>query len=164
MEMNLQDYAAMRELECGRTKGWGSTTALWVIAAVIVIAFFVYSWSKNCNEKVQFATSLSNLNGRIQCMEPSVRWAGEQLYAANGAISQLVQGVKDMHKTYGDQLFQLNDEIFFDRSSYGRCGRNGNGGCNNNGRRFEQQSTYNLASQAVTVTESCGGNGCNCNG
>lgn len=37
--MSIQEYAAMRELECEHKKGWGSTTALWVIAAVIVIAF-----------------------------------------------------------------------------------------------------------------------------
>ncbi|TDA89185.1 hypothetical protein E1J02_17750 [Phocaeicola dorei] len=53
--MSIQEYAAMRELECEHKKGWGATAAIWVIAAVIVIAFFVYSWHINCNEKVQFA-------------------------------------------------------------------------------------------------------------
>lgn len=40
--MSIQEYAAMRELECEHKKGWGATAAIWVIAAVIVIAFFVY--------------------------------------------------------------------------------------------------------------------------
>lgn len=39
--MSIQEYAAMRELECEHKKGWGATAAIWVIAAVIVIAFFV---------------------------------------------------------------------------------------------------------------------------
>ena len=85
--MSIQEYAAMRELECEHKKGWGATAAIWVIAAVIVIAFFVYCWHNNCNEKVQFAVGLANLTGRVNCMEPDVRWAGQQLYAANGAIS-----------------------------------------------------------------------------
>ena len=57
--MSIQEYAAMRELECEHKKGWGATAAIWVIAAVIVIAFFVYSWHNNCNEKVQFAVGFN---------------------------------------------------------------------------------------------------------
>lgn len=158
MEMSLQDYAAMRELECEHKKGWGSTTALWVIAAVIVIAFFVYSWHNSCNERTQFAVGLANLTGKIQCMEPDVRWAGQQLYKANGTIQSIDRGVRDMGQNFGEQLFQLNDEVFYDN---GRCGNRGRGcGCDNN-RKFTQTSNYNLASQSVAVTESCGGCGCN---
>ena len=76
--MSIQEYAAMRELECEHKKGWGSTTALWVIAAVIVIAFFVYSWHNSCNERTQFAVGLANLTGRVNCMEPDVRWGGRE--------------------------------------------------------------------------------------
>lgn len=156
--MSLQDYAAMRELECEHKKGWGATTALWVIAAVIVVAFFVYSWHNSCNERTQFAVGLANLTGRIQCMEPDVKWAGQQLYKANGTIQAINRGVNDMGQTFGDQLFQLNDEVFY---SNGRCGGRGRGcGCDN-GRKFTQTSNYNLASQSVAVTESCGGCGCN---
>ena len=156
--MTLQEYAAMRDLECENKKGWGSTTALWVIAAVIVVAFFVYSWHRNCNERTQFAVGLANLTGRMNCMEPDVRWAGQQLYAANGAISATVQGVGDMKKNFENQLFQLNNEIFYD-NNHG-CGCNGSGrsrsGCGNCGsREFRQSSTYNLASTQVTVDETC---------
>lgn len=87
--MSIQEYAAMRELECEHKKGWGSTTALWVIAAVIVIAFFVYSWHNSCNERTQFAVGLANLTGRVNCMEPDVRWTGQQLYAANGEVDMI---------------------------------------------------------------------------
>lgn len=153
--MTLQEYAAMRELECENRKGWGSTSALWVIAAVIVIAFFVYSWHRNCNERTQFAVGLANLTGRVNCMEPDVRWAGQQLYAANGAISATVQGVGDMKQNFGNQLFQLNREVFYDDN----CGCSGNGRSRNGGcggsREFKQTSTYNLASTQVTVDETC---------
>lgn len=158
MEMSWQDWAAMQEMQCNRTKGWGSTTALWVIAAVIVVAFFVYSWHNNCNERTQFAVGLANLTGRVNCMEPDVRWAGQQLYQANGTIQSINRGVRDMAQNFGDQLFQLNDEIFY--NPRGRRGGCCNNGCDN-GRRFTQTSNYNLASQSVAVTESCGGCGCN---
>lgn len=154
--MSIQEYAAMRELECDHKKGWGATTALWVIAAVIVVAFFVYSWQKGCNEKVQFATGLANLAGRINCMEPDVRWAGQQLYAANGAISATVQGVGDMKANFGEQLFQLNKEIFYNDGCGCGHGRRGGCGCGCGGNReFRQTSTYNLASTNVTVDETC---------
>lgn len=157
--MTISEYAAMRELECENHKGWGAAAALWVIAAVIVVAFFVYSWHQNCNERTQFAVGLANLTGRINCMEPDVRWAGQQLYKANGTIQSIDRGTRDMAQNFGDQLFQLNDEIFYNngRSSRG-CGCNS--GCNN-GRKFTQTSNYNLASQSVAVTETCGGCGCN---
>ena len=152
--MSIQEYAAMRELECEHKKGWGATAAIWVIAAVIVIAFFVYSWHNNCNEKVQFAVGLANLTGRGNCMEPDVRWAGQQLYAANGAISATVQGVGDMKANFGEQLFQLNKEVFYNDGC--GCGRGRNGGCGGCGNReFRQTSTYNLAGTNVTVDETC---------
>lgn len=154
--MTLQEYAAMRELECDSKKGWGSTTALWVIAAVIVVAFFVYSWHRNCNERTQFAVGLANLTGRMNCMEPDVRWAGQQLYAANGAISATVQGVGDMKKNFENQLFQLNNEIFYDTNRGCGCNGRSRSGCGNCGNReFKQTSTYNLASTQVTVDETC---------
>ena len=60
-------------------------------------------------------------------MEPDVRWAGQQLYAANGAISATVQGVGDMKANFGEQLFQLNKEVFYNDGC--GCGRGRNGGC-----------------------------------
>ena len=152
--MTLQEYAAMRELECDHKRGWGSTTALWVIAAVIVVAFFVYSWHNSCNERSQFAVGLAKLTGKIECMEPDVRWTGQQLYKANGTIQAINRGVNDMGQTFGEQLFQLNDEVFYNPNR-GRCGHRNNCGCGCGSREFNQRSTYNLASTQVTVDESC---------
>lgn len=152
--MSISEYAAVKELENEHGKGWGATTALWVLVAAIIVFAIVYNWTKNCNEKVQFATGLANLNGRINCLEPDVRWAGQQLYAANGVVAATVQGVKSMKECFGDQLYNLNQEVFFDDG----CGCGGRGrrgcGCGNN-REFAQTQNYTLASQGVTVTERC---------
>lgn len=149
-DMNLQDYAAMRDLECQNRKGLGSMTALWVIAAVIVIAFFVYVWQKGCNEKVQFATGIAKLDGRVDALEPAVTAQGNNLYQLNGAFSATAQGVKDIKETAYNQLYELNDAVFYNPS---RRGRGGCGGCG--GREFKQTATYTLASQGVTVDETC---------
>lgn len=152
--MAISDYASIKELENEHRDGWGSTTALWVIVAALILFAIVYNWTRNCNEKVQFAVGMARMEGRLNCIEPDVRWAGQQLYAANGAISATVQGVGDMKQNFGNQLFQLNREVFYDDDCGcgGRNGRRGCGcGCGN--REFAQTQTYNLASQGVTVTE-----------
>jgi outer membrane murein-binding lipoprotein Lpp len=156
MDFNLQDYAAMQELQHGRTKGWSTATALWVIVAVIVIAFFVFGWTNSCNEKVRLATNISELTGRINALEPAVVAQGNNLYSLNGVTAATVQGVSNIKDFYGAQLYELNDTVFYGRRRFGAPV------ANNNGREFTQTSTYNLASQNVSVTESCGGSGCNC--
>lgn len=147
-EFNLQDYAAMRELEQKNTKGWGSTTAMWVIAAVIVIAFFVYLWQQGCNEKVMFATGLAKLDGRVGAIEPAVTAQGNNLYQLNGVTAATVQGTKDMRDCFGESIYNLNEAVFYSHRNRSGCGSCGN-------REFRQTSTYNLASQAVTVDETC---------
>lgn len=149
--MSVQDYAAMREIEGSHNKGWGFTTALWIIAAVVVLGIFIYIWQKNCNEKVQFATSIAKLDGRVDAIEPTLTAQGNNLYSLNNVVAATVQGTKDIKENVYNQLFQLNDEIFYNPSR--RIARNGCGGCGN--REFKQLSTYNLASQAVTVEENC---------
>jgi hypothetical protein len=147
--MSVQDYAAMREIERSHNKGWGFTTALWIIAAVVVLGIFIYIWQKNCNEKVQFATSIAKLDGRVDAIEPTLTAQGNNLYSLNNVVAATVQGTKDIKENVYNQLFQLNDEIFYNPGRRNaKCG-----GCG--GREFQQQSTYNLASQTAVVTESC---------
>lgn len=156
-EMTISDYAAIKELENEHRDGWGSTTALWVIVAAIIVFAIVYNWTKNCNEKVQFAVGMSRMEGRLNCIEPNVDFIGKQLYAANGAISATVQGVGDMKSNFDNQLFQLNREVFFETNHC--CGRDGRGRggncCGGGNREFAQTQNYTLASQGVTVTERC---------
>lgn len=154
--MSISEYAAVKELENEHREGWGATTALWVIVAALIFIAIVYNWTRNCNEKIQFSTVLANLNGRVSCIEPDVRWAGQQLYAANGIIAATVQGVGDMKSNFSNQLFQLNNRVFYDEDCCG-CGEGrGRRGCGCGGNReFAQTQAYNLASQGVTVTERC---------
>lgn len=112
--MTISDYASIKELENEHRDGWGSTTALWVIVAALILFAIVYNWTRNCNEKVQFAVGMARMEGRLNCIEPDVRWAGQQLYAANGAISATVQGVGDMKPMFDknrNELIQLFDMI-----------------------------------------------------
>lgn len=124
----------------------GTMTAVWVIAAAIILALVVYVWQKGCNEKVQFAANMAELNGRVNAIEPAVTAQGNNLYQLNGVTAAIVQGAKCM----ADQLYQLNDEIFYSPRARRASGC---GSCGN--REFRQTSTYNLASQAVTVDETC---------
>lgn len=150
--LSVQDYAAMREIEQHRGKDHSIYTVGLLIVAAIVIAFFVYMFSKNSNEKVQFATAVSKLDGRLDAIEPAVTAQGNNIYRLNGVVASTTQGVKDMKQNFEDQLYELNDEVFYSRRH--RNGRDGGCGCGGN-REFRQTSTYNLASTNVTVDETC---------
>ena len=50
-DFNLQDYAAMRELECGHKKGWGTSAAIWVLVGIVVLGIIFWAWNKGCTEK-----------------------------------------------------------------------------------------------------------------
>ncbi len=152
--MTLSEYAAIEELKGQHRNGWGSTTALWVLVAAIIIFAIVYNWTKGCNEKVAFATALSDLNGRIKCIEPTVRQTSENVYRNHGVVSALKQGVSDMYDNFGNQLDNLNEDVFYNRRRRGDCGCGS--GCGRPNRVFAQTSTYAPKETEVTVTETCG--------
>jgi hypothetical protein len=85
----------------------------------------------------------------VDALEPAVTSQGNNIYTLNGVVASTVQGVKDMKQCFGDDIYQLNEEIFYGA----RRTRGGCGGCGN--REFKQTSTYNLASTNVTVDETC---------
>lgn len=154
MALDLDDVVKARMLngeEKRERRGWGLEIAGFLVVAVILIAAFVCMWQRSCNEKVQFATSMARLDGRVDAIEPAVTAHGNSLYELNGTMSATVQGVKNLKESVDNQLFELNDEIFYNP---GRRGRSGNcGSCGN--REFRQSSTYNLANTTVTVDETC---------
>lgn len=161
--MSIQDYAHLKNIEHNHKDGWGSTTALWVLVAAVIIFAIVYNWTKNCNEKVQFATGLANLNGRIECLEPDVKWLGKQMYGVAQTAAGVVTGVadiKDNVTALGRTVYQFPvDNLTAQMIAAGRS--NPCGGCGRkNNREFEQVQTYNLASTGVTVTERCGNDYC----
>lgn len=151
--MSVQDYVGMQSLMRDNSHAWGKGAGIWAIAIVIIIAFLVIVWQKNCNEKVQFATGLARLDGRIDAIEPTVTAHGNNLYSLNGVVSASVQGTKDLKENVYNQLYELNDEIFYNPGRRGRCGCNN--GCGNGNREFRQSQTYNLASTTVTVDDTC---------
>lgn len=146
--MDFDDLAKVKLMERDEHGGWGGNIALYIIAAVIVIAIFAWLWNRNSNEKAQFATGIANLQGRVAAIEPVLTAQGNNIFALNGVMASTVQGVKDIKESFGYDLAGLNEAVFTARTRSG-CG----GGCGN--REFKQTQTYNLASTQVTVDDTC---------
>ena len=144
--LSVQDYAAMRDIEHHKSKDHSIYTVGLLIVAAIVIAFFVWMFGKNSNEKVQFATAVAKLDGRLDAIEPAVTAQGNNIYRLNGVVASTVQGVGDLKECTNEKLALLENQVLFQRR--GSCGCGGN-------REFKQTSTYNLASTNVTVDETC---------
>nr|DAV44017.1 MAG TPA: hypothetical protein [Caudoviricetes sp.] len=162
MGMELQDAAALQELSHRNGERWGTNTALWVIAAVVVIAFVANIWSRNCSEKVAFATGLANLDGRINCITPQVQTLNSQMYGAAQTFAGLVVGVNDMKESNQIQFGQLNNTVFYNpiNNGYSRCGTNRSSCCGSPSRVFAQTQTFTPSTNEVTVTETCGNDRC----
>lgn len=160
--ISLTDYAAIRDVECRHGQSWGYTTALWVLVAAVIVFAVVYNWTKNCNEKVQFATALSSLNGRVDCIAPQVATLNSQMYGAAQTFAGLVTGVSDMRENFGIQLGALNNTVFYNpaNAAYGCGTRRSSCGCGTPSRIFAQTQTYSPKDQEVTVTETCGNDRC----
>lgn len=146
---DLLEIKAIEEMGGKRNYGWSRDTALWIIAAVIVIGFIAWLWSKGNTEKTEIAVGLANLAGRVNSIEPAVTANANNIRNLESVTSATVQGTKDLKENVYNQLFQLNDEIFYNPS------RRHHGGCGCGNREFKQTSTYNLASTNVTVDETC---------
>lgn len=161
--MEMQDYVAIRELEQNHGSCWAKSSPLWVIAAILVIGFFVYNWTKNCNEKVAFATGLANLDGRVNCIAPQVQTLNSQMYGAAQTFAGLVVGVNDMKENYSAKFDALNNTIYWNPANEfwaNSCGRQRGGCCGTPSRVFAQTQTYAPKDQQVTVTETCGNDRC----
>ena len=130
------------------TWGGGIMTALWAIFAIVIIALLVWVWNRNCTEKAEIAAGVQKLVGRVDALEPAVTAQGKNLYDLNGVTAATVQGVKNLKECFGEDIYQLNEEVFYGPRRGRSCG-----GCGN--REFKQTSTYNLASTNVTVDETC---------
>lgn len=161
--MDLSEYAAVRELEQQKSNCWANMAPWWVIAIVLVIGLFVYNWTKSCNEKVNFATGLANLDGRLNCIAPQVGKLNDQMYGAAQAFAGLTVGLDETRRDFGTQLGQLNNTVFYNPANYGwGCGAQRNScGCGSPSRVFAQTSTYSqTGTPQVTVTESCANDRC----
>lgn len=151
--MDFKDYAEFKALENDKYdhrhgKGWSLATAVWVIAAVIVLAFIFWGWQKGCSEKQDTAVAVARLEGKIAPIETAVTAQGNNLYKLNGVVSATVQGVGDMKENTDFAINRLEHQVLF-------SGRSRDCGCGCGNREFRQSSTYNLASTQVTVDETC---------
>lgn len=155
--MSLTDYAAVKELENHHRDDWGSATALWVLVAAVIVVAIVYNWTKNCNEKVAFATSLSDLAGKVNCIAPQVQTLNSQMYGAAQTFAGLTVGVNELRERTAVQLDALNNTVYWNPINSGYVSRSSCGcGCNPN-RVFAQSTQYaQTGTPTVTVTESCG--------
>ena len=149
--MDFKDYAELMAMENGdynrhQGRGWSLATAVWVIAAVIVLAFIFWGWQKGCSEKQDTAVAVARLEGKIAPIETAVTAQGNNLYSMNGVVSATVQGVGDLKECANEKIEALANQVLFQRRGTG-CG------CGN--REFRQSSVYNLASTNVTVDETC---------
>lgn len=146
---DLLEIKALEGMNENKNHGWSRDTALWIIAAVIVVGFIAWLWSKGNTEKTEIAVGLAKLSGRVDSIEPTVTANTNNVRNLEGVTSAIAQGTKDIKENVYNQLFQLNDEIFYNPS------RRSHGGCGCGNREFKQTSTYNLASTNVTVDETC---------
>ena len=144
--LEIQAIENMSDNRKHHDRGWSRDTALWIIAAVIVIGFVAWLWSKGCTEKTEIAVGLANIAGRVGAVESAVTSQGNNIYKLNGVVASTVQGVGDLKECTNDKLDFLEGQVLFQ-------GRRGGCGCGN--REFKQTSTYNLASTNVTVDETC---------
>lgn len=133
----------------------GILTALWFIAGAVVLAFFVYVWQRGSEERVRSATSIADLTGRINAIEPAITAMGNNLYSLNGVTSATVQGVKDIKETAYAQLYELNDTVYYNPRARAATGGSCSATANNGSRVFKQSQTYDLASTTVTVDDYC---------
>ena len=148
MEMDFDDFVKVKMTEKDG-KGWGLTAAVYLVVGIIAIALLAYLGYKGCDEKAQLTAGVASLAGRVNAIEPALTAQGNNLYQINGVLASTVQGVKDIKQCFGEDIYQLNEEVFYNRRRGSSCG----GGCGN--REFRQSSTYNLASTQVTVDETC---------
>lgn len=148
MALNEILEAKMLESMGKQDNHWSTKTALWVIAAVVVLAILAWLWNRGCDQKAQLGVAIAKLDGRVDALEPAVTAQGDNLYKLNGATAATVQGVKDLKEVYGADIYELNSAVF-----YGARHRGGDCGCGN--RTFKQTQTYNLASTNVTVDDVC---------
>lgn len=156
--MTISEYAAVKELENEHRDGWGSATALWVLVAAVIIIAIVYNWTKNCNEKVAFATGLSHLSGRVDCMQPKLETLNGQMYGVAQTLAGTVVGINDIKtdvSNLGKTVYLNPVDDLTARAIAGLGHNNCNRSCGCGNREFQQTQTYNLASQGVTVTETC---------
>lgn len=144
----IHDAMAMKKLLEGESDGWHQP--IWWIFAILVAIFLLWWCNKQGDGKADLAASISNINGRLNTLEPVVKNNAEQNFNTARTLSGIVQGVQDLKDYTYDQISALDHAVFKSRYSNG-CGDNHCGG----GQRFIQRSSYGSPTITAEVVEEC---------
>ena len=125
--------------------GWHQP--IWWIVAILIAIFFLWWCSKQGDGKADLAAKISNLDGRLNTLEPVVKNNAEQSFDTARRLSGIVQGVEDIRDYTYKSLNDLDQAVFKSRYSGGY-------GCNG-GSRFVQKSTYGTPTTTVEVVDEC---------
>lgn len=158
MDMTMQDFVALQKLSRSDGDGYGWHTAVWWIFAVLVAIFLLWWCNKQGDGKADLAAEISQINGRLNTLEPVVKNNAEQNFNTARTLSGIVQGVQDIKDYTYDQINNLDQAVFKSRLAHGygygyahEHGRN----CGGSGARFIQRSTYTPDTTTVEVVDEC---------
>lgn len=147
MDMTIQDILALRGIN-DETNGWHQP--IWWIFAILVAIFLLWWCNKQGDGKADLAASISNINGRLNTLEPVVKNNAEQNFNTARTLSGIVQGVEDIRDYTYSQIAALDGAVF-----KSRCGHS-HGGCST-GARFLKKSSYTPTATTVEELDYCGG-------
>lgn len=154
-EMTMQDFVALQKLSRSED-GYSWHTAVWWIFAVLVAIFLLWWCNKQGDGKADLAAEISQINGRLNTLEPVVKNNAEQNFNTARTLSGIVQGVQDIKDYTYDQINNLDQAVFKSRFAHNHGygfehGRN----CGGSGARFIQRSTYTPDTTTVEVVDEC---------
>lgn len=124
---------------------WGQNIALYIIAAVIVFALFMWFVHSTAKEKAELAAGIQGVASRVNALEPAVTANGQNIYRLNNSVAKAQQSIQFI----GDDVAALDDAVYVPRMGHGRnCGCGGT-------EKFRKESTYTLDSTTLTEVDTC---------
>ena len=124
---------------------WGQNIALYIIAAVILIALFIWLCRKSGEDKANLAGAVQSVTSRVNALEPAVTANANNIYGLSNSVARANQSIKFI----GDDVASLDDAVYVPRCGHGR------GGCGCGTEKFRKESTYTLDSTTLTEVDTC---------
>lgn len=131
----MDNIAKLNEpkMEGIETKAGGMMTALWIIAAVIVIGFLFNIWNQSKDRQCEMGVAIGRLSSFADTTGQIVKSNSNRIYNLNGNMNYIDAEVQDLR-------------------SRRACGGGGEGRP-----RFEQKATYKQQGDSeVIVRDDCG--------
>ena len=124
---------------------WGQNIALYIIAAVIVLALFMWFVHQTGKEKAELAAGVQGVVSRVNAIEPAVTANANNIYRLNNSVAKAQQSIQFI----GDDVASLDDAVYVPRCGHGRAG------CGCGTEKFRKESTYTLDSTTLTEVDTC---------